>query len=316
MRAIVADDRTVVSLCDASGVFVRPWRAAGFRCVCVDLAFRPGVELRDGVECVGGDVRDLPGIRGRPCVVAAWPPCTDLASVGSHAWAAKGRDALRAAVGVVDCCVRLAVRSRAWAWLVENPRGRLSHFLGPPDHCFHPCDYGGYLSGGGDAYTKKTGLWVGGSFAMPTPRPVPAVEGSLCGEVENVRRRSETPRGFALAAAMTLQAAMVSDGTFPPGCACLDGSWESSRAPELFRAGEPLRPPDVRPCGWCGRDLSGRVDRTYCTTRCRVAAFRGRRGPPRLFGPPGIGLDAAGRGEPFSSGEPLQPANLLRAIDV
>lgn len=34
----------------------------------------------------------------------------------------------------------------------------------------------------------------------------------------------------------------------------------------------------LRGCGWCGRELVGRVDRLFCSVGCRVAAWRDREG--------------------------------------
>jgi hypothetical protein len=98
-----------------------------------------------------------------------------------------------------------------------------------PDHAFHPCEFGGYLPADDkhprwpeyiaprDAYTKKTCLWVGGGFQMPTLRPVAPVVvsytkedgsvtsgslqfGKLGGKSMKTKNiRSATPRGFARA---------------------------------------------------------------------------------------------------------------------
>ena len=68
--------------------------------------------------------------------ILAAPPCTDLAVSGVRYWAAKGEQALLAALAVADACLRIVTVCRlagalAW-WALENPVGRLRHYYGPP----------------------------------------------------------------------------------------------------------------------------------------------------------------------------------------
>jgi len=92
----------------------------------------------------------------------------------------------------VDACLRAVAIYRPRVWALENPSGRLSHYLGPPTGSFDPADYG-------DPYTKRTCLW--GDFTLPQKNPVEATEGSKMHRVppgtnrKNIR--SETPKGFA-----------------------------------------------------------------------------------------------------------------------
>lgn len=77
---------------------------------------------------------------------------------------------------------------------MENPVGRLRHYLGDPRLIFDPCDFG-------DPYTKKTLLWV--DFTIPTKSTVKPTEGSLIYLMPDskgrARKRSITPPGFARA---------------------------------------------------------------------------------------------------------------------
>jgi hypothetical protein len=259
------DRQTVVSLCDRSGVAVRPWVEAGYKAVCVDHALPAGEALRDGILWVGADVRTLRGLRGSPLGVFGWPPCTHFANIGAGAWERKGEAALIEALSIADACMRLAVRCRPVWWMMENPVGRITHFWGPPDHVVSPHEFGGYLIPAADAYTKRTCLWVGGEFQIPLRKPVEPVEGSLVAEVASVQRRSETPRGFARALFETLQPAKPLR------------SWEPLRSCESLRPGPALRPPTIRPCAWCGTTIeAGRVDQRFCGGRCRVAHHRAK----------------------------------------
>lgn len=140
----------------------------------------------------GKDVRLLQRIRAGVHGILAAPDCTDLAGSGARWWEAKGEAALVQALSLVDACIRIAwVQQPAW-WVLENPVGRLTRFLGPPAMIFQPSDFG-------DPYTKRTLLW--GHFTQPRKRPVPATEGSkmhrLPPSPERKALRSVTPAGFA-----------------------------------------------------------------------------------------------------------------------
>lgn len=172
---------TVLSLCDYTGAWSRPYREAGYDVVQVDI--------RNGADVRLFEALPFP-VRG----VLAAPPCTDFAASGARWWDAKGEDALLAGLAVVDACMRIVLVHRPQWWCLENPVGRLRRFLGAPRMAFDPADYG-------DPYTKRTLLW--GDFREPTMRPVEAVEGSLMHRMspsaDRPARRSVTPAGFAQA---------------------------------------------------------------------------------------------------------------------
>jgi hypothetical protein len=173
---------TILSLCDYTGEWSKPYREAGYDVVQVDIKHGQDVRL----------LRHMGPIRG----ILAAPPCTDMASSGARWWEEKGEQALLAGLAVVDACCRIVLAHRAtvqW-WVMENPVGRLRHYLGEPRMAFDPCDYG-------DAYTKRTLLW--GDFKEPLMARVPATEGSrmhlLPPSPERAALRSVTPSGFSRA---------------------------------------------------------------------------------------------------------------------
>lgn len=191
----------VVSLCDLTGEMVKPWAAAGARCLCIDTQHSI---RKDRLEYVGSglivyrwaDIRamvadDLGGARIR----FAFPPCTHLAVSGARDFEKKGLCQLIDALGLVEACRKLL----AWdgvPWMIENPVGRLSTCWRKPNFIFDPCDYG-------DPYTKKTCLWTGGGFVMPPKNRVEPVEGSKMHKLppgpDRANLRSATPPGFARA---------------------------------------------------------------------------------------------------------------------
>lgn len=129
---------------------------------------------------------------GRVHGILAAPPCTVFAASGAR-WE-RSADQVRAALSVVDACLRaVAIYRPAW-WALENPVGRLRRWLGPPTMRFDPCDYG-------DPYTKRTLLW--GQFNLPKPAAVlPERHNRIHRMPESPQRaalRAITPSGFASA---------------------------------------------------------------------------------------------------------------------
>jgi hypothetical protein len=172
---------TILSLCDGSGAWSAPYRAAGYDVVPVDL--------RDGVDVRLVEYR-FP-VRG----VLAAPPCTDFASSGARWWKGKGEAPLLASLAVVDACCRIILAHRPQWWVLENPIGRLARWLGPPRMKFDPADYG-------DPYTKRTCLW--GDFTEPLMlHRVAVTAGSMTHRLppspDRAALRSVTPAGFAAA---------------------------------------------------------------------------------------------------------------------
>lgn len=225
----------VVSLYDKTGHMVRPWANAGAACYCYDLEqANPRVERvgRGTITYIRADLRD-PGVQRsivalRPRIMFGFPPCDDLAVSGSKHFAgklAKNPNVFNEAIALVRVTPDLA-NEVGCPYMFENPVSLVASMYGPSDYRFNPCDYGGYLPDDDvhpewpsyilprDAYEKKTCLWVGNGFVMPTKRPVQpitieyanGVRGStqfakLGGKSQKTKDiRSATPRGFALAA--------------------------------------------------------------------------------------------------------------------
>ena len=169
---------TILSLCDYSGNWPKPYRDAGYNIIQVDLLH-------------GQDVRLLEKPKGRIHGVLAAPPCTMFARCGAR-WPRTDQQMIDG-LSIVDACLRLIIACDPEWWVLENPIGKLSRYLGKPTMYFDPCDYG-------DPYTKRTALW--GSFNTNLPQtPVPPVEGSRMHNLPDSKgralKRSLTPMGFA-----------------------------------------------------------------------------------------------------------------------
>jgi len=170
----------ILDLCGGTGAWSKPYREAGY-------------EVRN-ITSPDDDVRFFrhPGepVQGVFCA----PPCTHLSSSGARWWITKGEDKLREALSIVDACLRIVLMTNPKWWCLENPVGRLVHYLGKPTMTFNPCDYG-------DPYTKRTCLW--GTFNHPIKKPVFPLLGSAMQAFPPSSYRSEmrsiTPPGFARA---------------------------------------------------------------------------------------------------------------------
>lgn len=140
------------------------------------------------------DVRLLKPLPAPVQGILCAPPCEHLASAGASWWRTKGEEALLEGLATVDACLRAVVVHQPQWWVLENPVGRLSHYLGKAVMIFHPWQYG-------DPWTKRTCLW--GEFTVPTPSPVEPVDNRLItnmpGTKDRQQRRAITPPGFARA---------------------------------------------------------------------------------------------------------------------
>lgn len=204
----MGDMKYVLSLCDLTGNFTKPWVEAGYGAILVDP--QHGMTHWDGPTLkVAATVEEAYPIIAEYLVnvafSAGWPPCTDMAVSGAR-WFAEKEKADPAffakAVSVAEQCRTIGAMSGA-PYLVENPVSTLSKVFGKPDHYFHPWQYTAYEPA--DNYTKKTCLWVGNGFVMPPahadltlPAPDNRIHMAAPGP-ERANIRSATPMGFARA---------------------------------------------------------------------------------------------------------------------
>lgn len=172
-------DKIILDLCGGTGAWSKPYADAGYDVRLITLP-KHDVRLYQPPENVYG--------------VLCAPPCTHLSGSGARWWKEKGEEALLEAMAVVDACLRIVTVTQPVFWCLENPVGRLVHYLGKPAMYFNPCNYG-------DPYTKKTCLW--GKFNAPERDEVEPTLGSkmhlMCPHEKRHELRSITPQGFAQA---------------------------------------------------------------------------------------------------------------------
>lgn len=202
----------VIGLCDLTGNGMRPWIEAGFDAYLVDP--QHGFDSAEP-SGFGGTIyrlaktvlEALPELTRVEDVVfvAGYPPCTDMAVSGAR-WFADKWKADSAfygkAVAVAEQCRTFAIMTGA-PYFVENPVSTLAKTFGKADYYFDPCDYTALEPG--DNYTKRTSLWTGGGFIMPSTEkdltlgePDNRIHMAAPG-TERMNFRSATPMGFARA---------------------------------------------------------------------------------------------------------------------
>jgi hypothetical protein len=191
----------VISLCDRSGVMVRPWAEAGFECICVDLQHKKRSDRTEGnITFTYGDIRswEIPAhVRGHLVMLFAFIPCTDVTVADARDFMKKGPMLLWDSL-VMFNAARQAGRWAGVPWMIENPVGMFSSYIGKPDYTFQPYEFG-------DLWTKRTCLWTGNGFIMPQPVHTAEPEGvtqriwKMPPSDNRADLRSETPPGFARA---------------------------------------------------------------------------------------------------------------------
>lgn len=169
----------ILDLCGGTGAWSAPYKDADYD---VRLITLPDHDVR---------------LYRPPCNVygiLAAPPCTHLCRSGARWWKEKGDIALLEGLAVVDACLRIIMICKPVFWCLENPVGRLVHYIGKPVMYFHPHEFS-------DMYQKKTCLW--GNFNIPIREPVFNFEGQklwkLPPSADRSVLRSITPPGFAKA---------------------------------------------------------------------------------------------------------------------
>ena len=205
----------VVSCFDYTGTFVRQWADAGYECHIVDMQHPAGKTVDGNVTKWGMDVLEWEKMfftehadaAARVVVAAFFPPCTDLAVSGARWFVEKERKNPGTRQRAMDLVLWSDRVGRAFGcpYFIENPVSIISSEWRKPDFRFHPYEFGGYVGGEEDGYTKTTCLWTGGNFSMPSKKPIPQ-DPRIANKIHMMppsknrqNLRSKTPAGFARA---------------------------------------------------------------------------------------------------------------------
>tara|TARA_Y100000310_G_scaffold233834_1_gene236721 strand:- start:46 stop:645 length:600 start_codon:yes stop_codon:yes gene_type:complete len=188
------DDKLILDLCGGTGSWSKPYKENGYNVQIVDFN-------EWGENNFDGDIRFFKKLNKKVYGILSAPPCTHFAVSGARWWKDKGIEPLKDGLSIVDSVFRIVFAHKPKFWVMENPVGRLVHYIGKPKHIFNPCDYG-------DPFTKKTCLW--GNFNIPKqnivePEFVILPDGKRMSKMhyygfKNRKiKRSITPPGFAKA---------------------------------------------------------------------------------------------------------------------
>jgi len=198
------EDKIILDLCGGTGSWSKPYKENGYDVRVID----PQEWLEDDYGT--GDVRLFKKPKEKIYGILCAPPCTHFSGSGARWWKDKGKEPLLEGLSVVDACLRIVFVAKPKFWVLENPVGRLKHYIGKPKHTFQPYEYG-------DAWSKRTCLW--GEFNMPEPTDIVEPEmvefiskkgekKRMCKKYwkefnlpkkERARSRSMTPPGFSKA---------------------------------------------------------------------------------------------------------------------
>jgi len=219
----------VISLYDFTGEALKPWAEAGYTCYAFDIQHPVEGHTEGNIKYCHADLHDFNThkdifmkFNGQKIVFGmAFPVCTDMAVSGAAHFKRKAEqdpDFQTKAVEYAKWCADL-FEDLGISYFIENPVSVLATKWRKPDYNFHPYEYGGYINYDDakhprwpeyiapfDAYPKKTCLWTGGGFTMPTKVAVDVPKGystqhkKLGGKSQRTKDiRSATPRGFAKA---------------------------------------------------------------------------------------------------------------------
>ena len=168
------EDKIILDLCGGTGSWSKPYRDNGYDVRIID----PQEWLEDDYGT--GDVRLFKKPKEQIYGILSAPPCTHFSGSGARWWEENGEKPLLEGLSIVDACLRIALITKPKFWVLENPVGRLKHYIGDCKCTFQPYQYG-------DAYSKRTCLW--GDFNMPKPTKI--VEPKM---VEFVSKKGEFKR--------------------------------------------------------------------------------------------------------------------------
>lgn len=213
MGLSVHSERSIVlSLYDYTGTMVEPWLAAGYDCWIVDIRhprgttripYHPSRDSSNYLVKVGADVRIWLPPLVEYAAAFCFAPCTDQAVSGARWFKDKGLAGLAGAVEMVERGRDILEWTGA-PWMLENPVGTISKYWRKPDAYVHPWQFAGWNEDiERENYTKKTGLWVGNRFQLPTinaaPEPHRHDIWMMTPSADRGDKRSITPSGFARA---------------------------------------------------------------------------------------------------------------------
>ena len=201
----MSSKKTILSLCDYSGNWSKPYKDNGYDVIQVDILHGSDIRLwptepssKPRLSSEMNDIRDY-DIYG----VLAAPPCTVFANSGAKH--KRSDEAMMEGLELISACMRIIHAVSPTFWCLENPVGKLVKYLGDYKYTFNPYDFGGWNPNPDhyDKSSKKTCLW--GDFNIPSKKKIKSLGynwgwKNKGGKSEATKTaRSHTPIGFSLA---------------------------------------------------------------------------------------------------------------------
>ena len=192
-----------IDLCSGRGGFSRAFVEAGWEVITVDndWKFKPTI-VSDVTRLTSKEIeaKTKLGSFGKyeKVVVLASPPCERFSLANMH-WPQRG---IRKALELVGACIELIIDIGPHYWCLENPKGRLTWFLGKPPHCVRLSDYGYKvrMTQGrrplGQVF-KRTALWS--NFPFPLLDAEKIVNKTKGPSWSHREQRAELPYGLSKA---------------------------------------------------------------------------------------------------------------------
>ena len=131
--------KIILDLCGGTGAWSKSYKDAGYDVRVITLPDNDILTFEPPDNVYG---------------ILAAPPCTEFSIAKDH----KLKRDLISGMKLVNACFRIIEKSNPKFWVIENPIGHLSKFIGSPQYTFQPWWFG-------DPWTKKTALW--GTFYYP-----------------------------------------------------------------------------------------------------------------------------------------------------
>ena len=176
MAKLKNKDKIILDLCGGTGAWSAPYKKAGYDVRLIDLP---------------NDIRLLEKQNINVYGILCAPPCRCFTNSANSM--KNSITEIIDALSVVDACLRAITIYKPKFWVLENPPGKLSKYLGEPKFKFHPWHFEA-------ASRKLTYLW--GNFIAPErkifSRPGQLISTGNIGRGGDYRR-AITPGGFAKA---------------------------------------------------------------------------------------------------------------------
>lgn len=131
-------DKIILDLCGGTGSWSKPYKENGYDVRIITLPEYDVLTYNPPVNVYG---------------ILAAPPCTDFSLACNRLWKEKDSDGrTKKSLDIVNACLKIIDSCNPKFWSLENPRGRLHHFIGQPLYTFYHYEFGGQ-------FYKPTWLW-------------------------------------------------------------------------------------------------------------------------------------------------------------